>query len=89
MHDLFLDLHDCRVCQQFWEGDVEGADEKLVAVMREHCRLAHPSVREVHTCRCPGCPDCDNGTDGRCKRVEPTRVCIACWKHMPTLVQKT
>jgi hypothetical protein len=47
MADIFLDLHGCRVCRQFWDGDVEGADAALVTVMREHCRLAHPHNAEV------------------------------------------
>ena len=47
MADIFLDLHNCRVCRQFWEGDVEGADNALVNVMREHCKLAHPHNTEI------------------------------------------
>ncbi len=41
-----------------------------------------PPVREVHTCRCFGCVDCDKGVDGRCRRIEETRVCDACWRRM-------
>jgi hypothetical protein len=58
MADIFLDLHNCRVCRQFWDGDVEGADHKLVVVMREHCKLAHPNNAEIPV----------SVTNGRCVR---------------------